>query len=528
MLLTVTVFLPLAAALLGLLLPGDDPRLARRYGLCVSLATFAVSLALPAAFDAVSGAMQLEASAPWIRNFGIAYHVGVDGLSLFLVLLTTLLVPICLLSAERAIDRKVKEFVIAMLVLETGMLGAFVALDLFLFFVFWEVMLVPMYLLIGIWGGERREYAAIKFVLYTMVGSVLMLIAILYLHIAHLRVTGERSFELAAFQALVLPPRAQLLCFLAFALAFAIKVPMFPLHTWLPDAHVQAPTAGSVILAGVLLKLGTYGLMRFALPLFPRAAVECGPYLGALAVVGILYGALVALDQRDLKRLVAYSSVSHLGFVVLGLGALTVRGLEGAVFQMLTHGLSTGALFLAVGVIYERRHTREISQLGGLFREMPVFGAFLLIATLASAGLPGLAGFVGEFLILLGTFEAPRLLLGHPKLYAALAAGGVVLGAWYLLVMYQKTMLGPVSNPKNRGLPDLSTRERAVFLPILALIFVMGIYPTPILRRIEPAAQRWLGEFHTKYEASLRLGPGDAPIVIGRDKAGEDRVGNTP
>lgn len=514
MLLVITLLLPLLGAVVGLVLPGDDEQLCRRYGMLVSLATFAVSALLLVGFDSTSPRQQFEIMLPWIPAFGISFHIGVDGLSLFLVLLTTLLFPICLLSAERSIEKKVKEFVIVMLVLETGVLGVFVALDLFLFFVSWELMLLPMYLVIGIWGGERREYASIKFVLYTVVGSVLMLVAILYLYIEHRRVVGQPSFDLTALQQLVLSPRAQFWCFLAFALAFIIKVPMWPLHTWLPDAHVQAPTAGSVILAGVLLKLGAYGLLRFALPLFPIAAVQVGPWLGALAVIGIVYGALVALDQKDVKRLVAYSSVSHLGFVILGILAITVRGLEGAVFLMLAHGITTGGLFLAVGVLYERRHTRELAEFGGLFREMPVFGGFLMLIMLGSAGLPGLAGFVGEFLILLGTFEASSLVVGHPQLFTAIAVTGVILGAAYLLIMYQRLMFGPVSNPRNQGLPDLSTRERFVFAPIIVLVLVMGLYPAPILSRIQPSADKWLVDFQTRLEASRGLRAGDKPVLL--------------
>jgi len=491
-------------AVLFMLLPAGEARLHRHFGVGVSLVTFLVSLLLLSGFRADEAGMQMETSVPWIARFGISYHVGVDGLSLFLVLLTTLLVPLCILCAYGSITHRTREFVIAMLVLETGMLGAFVALDLFLFYVFWELMLIPMYLLIGIWGSERRIYAAIKFVLFTMVGSVLMLVAIVYLHVQHQKLGGAPSFDLRELSRVVLPREAQVLCFAAFALAFAIKVPLFPLHTWLPDAHVEAPTAGSVILAGVLLKLGVYGLLRFAFPLFPLGAVALGPWLAGLAVAGIVYGAIVAYDQKDMKRLIAYSSVSHMGFCVLGLCALTIRGVQGSVFQMLSHGLCTGALFLAVGVLYERRHTRLLDEFGGIFSRMPVYGGMLLVVVLASVGLPGLSGFVGEFLVLVGTFEGDAQLLVRPKLVAAIAGTGVVLSAVYLLTMFQRAMLGPLSNPKNRDLDDLRGREVATFLPLLALILLLGLYPQPVLSRIEPAAEKWRSDFQASLLRSTR------------------------
>jgi len=500
MMLTAVVFLPLLGALGAMLLPAKEDQLQRHFGVGVSLVTFLVSLGLLAGFEVGDPGMQLGVSVPWIDKFGVSYHVGIDGLSLFLVLLTTLLVPICLLSTYGSIKQRVREFVVAMLVLETGMLGAFVALDLFLFYVFWELMLIPMYLLIGIWGSERRIYAALKFVLYTMVGSVLMLVAIIYLHLEHQKAGGAPTFALAELSNVVLSEPAQMYCFIAFALAFAIKVPLFPLHTWLPDAHVEAPTAGSVILAGVLLKLGVYGLLRFAFPLFPVAAVQAGPWLAGLAVAGIIYGSLVAWDQKDMKRLIAYSSVAHLGFCVLGLCALTLRGVEGSVFQMISHGLATGGLFLAVGVIYERRHTRLLDEFGGLFSKMPIYGGTLLVIVLASVGLPGLSGFVGEFLVLVGTFEGDARTLVHPKLMAALAGLGVVLGAVYLLWMYQRALLGPLTNPKNREVRDLRGREVAMFAPLLVLMLLLGLYPAPLLSRIEPAAAKWRADFWAAYD----------------------------
>ncbi len=395
-------------------------------------------------------------------TLGISYHVGVDGISVLLVLLTTFLTPLTLLSAWHAIESRWKEFAITMLLLETGMIGVFVALDLFLFYVFWEAMLIPMYLIIGIWGGSNRVYAAIKFVLYTLAGSLLMLVAILALYFRHGAATGTYTFDLPILAQFILPAgRAQNLLFLAFALAFAIKVPMFPFHTWLPDAHVEAPTAGSVILAGVLLKMGTYGFLRFCLPLFPNASLLFTPWIFALAVIGIIYGAWVSTVQPDIKKLVAYSSVSHLGFVVLGLFTLTPQGLVGGIIQMINHGLSTGALFLMVGMLYERRHTRLIAEFGGLWKVVPALSVLFLIVCLSSVGLPGLNGFVGEFLILLGAFQVDRTA-------AVLATSGIIFAAVYLLWMYQRVIFGVVTKEANRRLPDLSVREWAILLPILA------------------------------------------------------------
>jgi len=453
-------------------------------------------------FDGANGEMQLRERVPWMPGFGIEYFVGIDGISLFLVLLTTLLMPIAIL-ASRSVTEKVKEYLIFMLLLETGMLGAFVALDLFLFYVFWEVMLVPMYFLIGVWGGTRRIYAAIKFVLYTMAGSLLMLVAIIYLATRHAEMEQVLTFDLLKLYDLHLPLDEQAWLFAAFALSFAIKVPLFPFHTWLPDAHVEAPTAGSVILAGVLLKLGTYGFLRFAMPLFPDAALAAAPYIMALAVIGVVYGAAVAMMQSDIKKLVAYSSVSHLGFVMLGLFAFNLQGIQGAVYQMLNHGLSTGALFLLVGMIYDRRHTRMIDEFGGLWKQMPVFSAVLLVVTFSSIGLPGLNGFIGEFLILLGAFAAA------PG-WTAVAATGVILGAIYMLWMYRRVILGPLTNPENAKLLDLSARERIILAPILALIVFMGVYPQPFLQRMQPAV-----EFTLK-----RIFVGSATPVAANQEAG--------
>jgi len=405
--------------------------------------------------------------------------MGVDGLSILLVMLTTFLTPISILSTWTAVEDRVKDFMIFFLLLEVGMTGVFLAQDLFLFYVFWEFTLVPMYFLIGIWGGPQRMYAAVKFFLYTMAGSLLMLLAILWLGIY------QESFSVPDLIAKGgIPANIQMWLFLAFAAAFAIKVPMWPLHSWLPDAHVQAPTAGSVILAGVLLKMGTYGFARFNIPLFPEAAVKAAPWMALLAVIGIIYGAAVSYAQGDVKKLVAYSSVSHLGFVMLGLFALNPLGIQGGILQMINHGLSTGALFILVGMIYERRHTRDMDDFGGLWKVMPVYGALTLIVTLSSMGLPGLNGFVGEFTILLGAFGSKAI--GSPW-YAGLAAIGVILAAVYLLFMFQKMFLGPVDNEENLKLKDLNWREIITLIPLLVLIFWIGLYPKPFFALIGPA-----------------------------------------
>jgi NADH-quinone oxidoreductase subunit M len=487
-LLTLLVFWPLVGAAVIALLPRTQVAGIRRTALVFALVPLGLALLVLARF--VPGPdFQLVERAAWIPAWGASYRLGVDGVSLFLVLLTAFLVPVVVLASWGDIQRRVKEFFAFLLVLETGMLGTFLATDLLLFYVFWEVMLVPMYFLIGVWGGPRRIYAAIKFVLFTLVGSLLMLVAILY---GAWRVEGETGalgFAYEQFLALRLTPREQGFLFAAFALAFAIKVPLVPLHTWLPDAHVEAPTGGSVILAGVLLKMGTYGFLRFALPLFPQAAAAAAPTIVVLAVVGIVYGALVATVQPDLKKLVAYSSVSHLGFVMLGLFALTPTAAAGSLYQMLNHGLSTGALFLLVGMIYERRHTRAIADFGGLWSVMPRYAVCFLLAMLASAGLPGLNGFVGEFLILCGAFGPwPRA--------TAVATSGVVLGALYLLWMYQRVVFGPVAHEEDARVADLSGRELAVLGPVLALCVVMGLFPAPFLTRMQPALDRVLARVH--------------------------------
>ena len=504
--LTLLLAIPVIGALLLTLVPRRQTVLLFSLALLSAGAAFLWSLKIFTEFEGSNGAMQLMERVAWMPTFGIHYIVGIDGISIFLVLLTTLLMPLAIL-ASWSVQDKVKEYLIFMLLLETGMLGAFVALDLFLFYVFWEVMLVPMYFLIGVWGGTRRVYAALKFVIYTMAGSLLMLVAIIYLATRHAQTTQVMTFNLLQLYELHLPIEQQMWLFLAFALSFAIKVPLFPFHTWLPDAHVEAPTAGSVILAGVLLKLGTYGFLRFAIPLFPDAALAATPYIVALAVMGIIYGAVVAMMQNDIKKLVAYSSVSHLGFVILGLFALNMQGVQGAIYQMINHGLSTGALFLLVGMIYERRHTRMIDAFGGLWQPLPVFSTLFLVVMFSSIGLPGLNGFVGEFLILLGSFNAaPR--------WTVLATTGVILGAVYMLWMFRRVVFGPLTHAENLQLKDLNGRELLILAPIVLLIVFMGVYPQPFLSRIEPAVEQTL----KRVFATTAL-----PVAVNHNRGGEPK-----
>jgi NADH-quinone oxidoreductase subunit M len=486
--LSIVTFLPLVGV--GVLVFMDRRRTdaIKHLAFGVSLVTFLVSLELYRGFRLDVPGMQFSERVAWIDWLGAEYHVGVDGISLLLVLLTTFLTAVAILSSYTAVSTSVKEYMVCMLLLETGMLGVFVALDLVLFYVFWEGMLIPMYFLIGVWGGPRRIYATIKFFLYTMAGGVLMLVGIIALYfLSGSQPGGVYTFDLLKMTGMPLPFHVQVWLFLAFAVAFAIKVPMFPFHTWLPDAHVEAPTAGSVILAGVLLKMGTYGFLRFALPLFPDATRYFTPLFSWLAIIGILYGALVSMVQPDLKKLVAYSSVSHLGFVMLGIFALTNQGVAGAVLQMVNHGLSTGALFLLVGMLYERRHTRMIEDFGGLARSIPVFTAVFLLVTLSSIGLPGLNGFVGEFLILVGTFRVHVL-------YAVLGTAGIILAAVYMLWMFQRVMFGPLTHDANRRLTDLSPRELTVLVPVLLLIVWIGIYPHPFLRTMDASVKQLLGQ----------------------------------
>jgi NADH-quinone oxidoreductase subunit M len=499
-LLSVLVALPLLGAAALLFLPREGRKAIRNLTFLVTLAEFLLSLLVVARFDSGTAAMQLAESAPWIPQYGIGYQVGVDGISLWLLMLTTFIMPVTILSAYAAVEKHVKEFMVFMLVLETAMVGVFVAIDLFLFYVFWELVLIPMYFLIGVWGGERRIYAAIKFFLYTFLGSVLMLVAILVLYFHHYAVAGFYTTDLLKLYDLTIPVRLQFWLFLAFFLAFAFKVPMFPFHTWLPDAHVEAPTAGSVILAAVLLKMGTYGFLRFSMALFPVAAADFTPLVATLAVVGIVYGALVAMVQKDVKKLVAYSSVSHLGFVMLGLFAYNLQGIEGGILQMINHGVSTGALFLIVGIIYERRHTRLISEFGGLSKVVPLFAACFMVVTLSSIGLPGTNGFVGEFLILLGAFRAYRWL-------TVVAATGVILAAVYMLWMFQRVMYGKVTREENLHLSDMNGREIAYMLPLLLFVFWIGVYPQPFLRRMDATVHAFIARIEAKKQAALSEAP---------------------
>ncbi len=489
--LSIILFTPLAGALILLLIDKRNENAIRWIANIVALVGFVISVPLWFWYNTSNPDFQFVERAPWIPSIGADYFLGVDGFSTLLILLTTMMGFIAVLSSWTAITERVKEYDIFLLVLQTGMLGAFMALDFLLFFLFWEVMLVPMYFLIGIWGSANRLYSAIKFFLYTLVGSVVMLLGILALYFSYTDpATGAHTFDIVQLQKAGFDPNLQWWVFLAFFLGFAIKVPMFPFHTWLPDAHTDAPTAGSVILAAVLLKMGTYGFLRFSLPILPDASRQFVPMMVVLSIIGIVYGALVALAQRDWKRLVAYSSVSHMAMVMLGMFALTPVGITGSIVQQLNHGISTGALFLIVGIVYERRHTREISEYGGLSKIMPVFAAVFLLMTMSSIGLPTLNGFIGEVMILQGVFVANNPFLGGGRVWAAFAASGVVLGAAYMLYLYQRTMFGKVDNPKNEGLLDLSHREFATFVPLIVLAVWIGLYPSPFLRRLESSVQR--------------------------------------
>jgi NADH-quinone oxidoreductase subunit M len=498
--LTLIVFSPLLGVVLLLFVDREAHAPARWIALLTSGLTFVFSLPLAWAFDAKSAAFQFVEKHDWIAAWGVEYHLGLDGITLFLVLLTTLLTFLAVLGTWTAVEKHTREFMVTLLLLEVGMNGVFVALDMFLFYAFWEVMLFPMYFLIGVWGSDRRLYAAIKFVVYTMAASVLMLVAILAMLYLNFKATGRLSFNLLDWYRLDVALPAQYWLFAAFAVAFAVKVPMWPFHTWLPDAHVEAPTAGSVILAGVLLKMGTYGFIRFAMPLFPAAFAAAAPWLIGLSVVGILYGALVCMVQPDMKKLVAYSSVSHLGFSMLGLFALNQQGVQGSILQMLNHGISTGGLFFLVGMVYERRHTKLISEFGGLWQVMPVFSAFSLIIVLSSIGLPGLNGFVGEYLILVGAY-------GASKVAAVLAAFAVILAAIYLLWMVQRVYFGEVTHPKNRLLKDLSWREIAVLAPLIVFIVGVGVYPQPILSRTDVSSAHFIQTVRTRAAAQTAAAP---------------------
>ncbi len=501
-LLTYLLFTPVAGAIILLFFNKNKENAVRWFGLIVSTIAFIISLVIYFNFDASKPGFQFIHQFIWIEKLSISYKVGIDGLAMLMLLLTTFLTPLTLLSSWSGINKRVKEFTFFMLMLEAGMLGVFISIDLFLFYIFWEAMLIPMYFIIGIWGGERRIYASVKFFLYTMFGSLLMLIAIIWLAVYASSSLGHFSTDLSELYAVgpTIKQNIQNWMFAAFAFSFAIKVPLFPLHTWLPDAHVQAPTAGSVILAGVLLKMGTYGLLRFCLPLFPQAAVNFAPYISVLAVIGIIYGALVAMVQKDMKKLVAYSSVAHLGFVVLGIFAMTQESVQGAVIQMVNHGLSTGALFLLVGVIYERTHTREISEYGGIAKIVPIYAFALLFASLSSIGLPGLNGFVGEFLILLGSFKSPVL---GSWWFTVFAASGVIFAAVYMLWMYQRVAFGEVTNPKMNSLTDMNKREILVLVPIFIFIVWIGIYPSTFLKVSDKSTAKVIEQVHTQTQAVI-------------------------
>ena len=483
--LSLLVLLPAAAGLFLLAVPERKTAAIKNTALAVTLLTLLISLRLYAGFDPAGAGMQFQFSLPWLPAYGINYTLGVDGISLLLVMLTAILMPASVLASFSYIKEGQRGYYICLLFLEASMMGVFAALDLFVFYLFWEGMLIPMYFLIGVWGGPRRVYAALKFFIYTMAGSVLMLVAILWVAAAHHSQTGAWTFNIPALYGGALAPGAQFWLFAAFALAFAVKVPLFPFHTWLPDAHVEAPTAGSVLLAGVLLKMGVYGYLRLAVPLFPAAAAVFAPWLAGLGVTGIVYASLVAWAQKDIKKMVAYSSVAHLGLVVLGIMSFEPAAVSGAVLQLVNHGFSTGALFLLVGVLYERRHSRLIDDYGGLAKVMPCFSAVFLIVTLSSIGLPGLNGFVGEALILFGSFRV------YPWLAAA-ALSGVVLSAVYMLGMYQQTVFGPLRHEENRTLPDLNLREWLYLLPLLIFIVLIGVWPGPFLKRVDPAAKNYI------------------------------------
>ncbi len=507
---SLVTFFPIFGVLILMLIDKKAEDTLRGTAMVFALIEFFISLPLLFAFRSGVVKMQFVEHYSWIKSAGLSYFVGIDGISLWIVMLTTFLTPICVLCSWTYIQKRVKEFMVCLLLLETAMLGALVSLDLILFYVFWELMLVPMYLLIGVWGGDNRIYAAVKFFIYTAAGSVFMLLSIFFLYYLNYKSTGVLTFDLLELYKLNVPVSVQFWLCLAFFVSFAIKVPMFPLHTWLPDAHVQAPTAGSVILAGVLLKMGTYGFLRFAIPLFPYATKQFTPVVAALAVIGIMYGALVAMIQPDLKKLVAYSSVSHLGYVMLGIFAFNMQGIEGGLYQMLNHGISTGALFLIVGMIYERRHTRLIRDFGGIAKVMPVLATFFMIATLSSIAVPGTNGFVGEFMILVGAF---RTMPG----YAVFATTGSILGALYMLWMYQRVMFSPLDKEENKKLKDLNQREIVTLLPLAVLVFVMGVFPGYFLRKMDASCEHFLRLYQEKvafYEKGIDVGAARIKTVL--------------
>jgi NADH-quinone oxidoreductase subunit M len=495
--LSLIIFLPFACSIFLILIPRRHEKFIKNFSFVFSLFIFFISLLLFYKFDKNNALFQFE-EGPfyWITNLNISYHIGIDGISLFLVLLTTFLTPLVILGSYSNIKNSVKEYNIIMLILETALLGVFSSIDLFLFYVFWEIVLIPMYFIIGIWGHERKIYATIKFFIYTMVGSLFMLLAIIYLGFIHEAQFGKFSIDFTNLLNLNLDFKTQIICFLAFFIAFAIKVPVFPFHTWLPDAHVEAPTGGSVILAGILLKMGTYGFIRFLLPLFPHATSFFTPFILILSIIGIIYGALLALAQDNLKKLVAYSSISHLGYVMFGLFAGTATSIAGGIYQMLNHGISTGALFLIVGILYERRHTLEISEYGGISKRMPIFAAIFMIVSLSSIGLPLTNGFVGEFLILSGSFVSN---ISNIKFFTILASFGIVLGACYMLWMLERVIFGPIKSKLNETLIDINSREKFVLIFLVAFIILMGTYTKPFLSRMDVTIKYYL----TRYNGSV-------------------------
>jgi len=519
MFLTFLTFLPMAGALVLAFIPKEKVETIRQTALAIAVADFLLSLHLYADFDLSSSGMQFQQDVIWIQDWGVSYHIGIDGISLLLYIMTTFLTAISILASWN-ITKHVKEYMMAMLALSTGMLGVFISLDFFLFYVFWEFQLVPMYFIIGVWGGPRRIYATVKFFLYTAFGSLLMLVAIIWIYFHFHQTVGVFTTDLMLItEQINLNLTEQKWLFMAFFLAFAIKVPMFPFHTWLPDAHVEAPTAGSVILAGVLLKMGTYGFLRFNLPLFPFASNEFFPLIAVLSVIGIIYGALVAMVQTDLKKLIAYSSVSHLGFVMLGIFTFNHYGLQGALLQNINHGITTGALFLLVGMIYERRHTRLISEFGGLAKVIPKFTVCFMIMTLSSIGLPGTNGFVGEFLILLGLFQVSFI-------YAMLATTGVIFAACYMLWMFQRVMFLELKNPKNEDMEDMTPREMTIMAPLIILVFWIGFYPKPFTETFDASIEHLI----TRVDPANFQGPpvehGAAPKVLEFAKLKGDESGN--
>jgi NADH-quinone oxidoreductase subunit M len=518
------LWLPIAGALLLIFFPKTAGNAIKGFGLAVSLITFVVSLGVLPGWDDSQAGFQFTENLPWIPQWGISYSLGIDGISLWLVLLTTFLTPLVFLAgwSNHTLDKHPKEYVISFLIMETAMIGAFLATDLLLFYIFFELMLLPMYLVIGVWGGERRIYAAVKFFLFTIAGSLLMLLAIIYLVFQNYHQTGLPTFYILDLYGTQLLPKAQALLFFAFSLAFAIKVPLFPLHTWLPDAHVEAPTGGSIILAGVMLKMGTYGFLRFVLPFFPESSFRWAGLLITLSVIGIIYGALVAWVQPDMKKLVAYSSVSHLGFCVLGIFAMNQTAIEGSILQMVNHGLSTGALFMLVGVVYERRHTRLLADYGGIGRTMPVFTTFFIIAVLSSVGLPGLNGFIGEFLILAGTFKANPIA-------ATFAASGVILAAIYLLWLVQKVFFGPITNEENRNIPDIAWNEIAAVVPLVIFMVWIGVRPNTFLEKMEPSVKHLIATVQSGSSVEKTMVARSAPVIpSGARDLGGGRLAEPP